>query len=198
MKNFFDRLNLRPSERRLVVIVGMVIFVLLNMWFVWPYFDEWSVVAANMRKSRDTLAKYQAEIARRPEYEKNRAQLESTGSQMLANDLELNRIITAQALSAGVQITRTDPRARLGSSRTNQFFQEQTLSIDFNSGGKELVDFLVGIASGNSMIRVRQMNVKPDPSQTKLIGNIIFVGNYQGRPAATNAPASGPAARRRT
>ena len=29
MKSFFDRLNLRPAERRLVVIVGLVIFVFL-------------------------------------------------------------------------------------------------------------------------------------------------------------------------
>jgi Tfp pilus assembly protein PilO len=198
MKSLFDRLNLRPQERRLVVIVGLIVFVLLNMWFVWPYFGEWGLLAAKMQKSRDTLAKYQAEIARRPEYEKRRADLESIGSQMLADDLELQRIVTTHAATAGVQITRTDPRARVSGTRTNQFFQEQTLSIDFSTGGKELVDFLVGIASGNSMIRIRQMNVKPDPSQTRLTGNIIFIGNYQGRPASTNAPAGGPASRRRT
>jgi Tfp pilus assembly protein PilO len=197
MKTFFDRLNLRPQERRLVVVVGLVVFVLLNFWFVWPYFDDWSQVGASMQKNRDTLARYQAEIARRPAYEKKRVELESTGSQMLSNELELQRLVQSQAAAAGLNITSTDPRQRMTGSRTNQFFQEQALSIQFNSGGKELVDFLVGIASGNSMVRVREMNVKPDPSQTRLVGNVVFIGNYQARPA-TNAPASGPAARRRT
>ena len=40
MKSAFDRLNLRPFERRLVVAVGTVVFVVLNLVFVWPYFDE--------------------------------------------------------------------------------------------------------------------------------------------------------------
>ena len=75
--------------------------------------------------------------------------------------------------------------------RTNQFFAEQALSIDFTSGGKELVDFLVDIAAGNSMIRVREMNVKPDPSQTKLMGNITLIASYQKK-AATNKPAAVP------
>lgn len=197
MKTFFDRLNLRPQERRLVVIASLVVFVLLNMWFVWPYFDDWGQNSAATRRSRETLAKYNAEIARRPEYERKRVELESTGSQMLSSELELQRLVQSQAAAAGLQITRIDPRQRMN-SRTNQFFQEQTLVIDFTSGGKELVDFLVGIASGNAMVRVREMSVKPDPQAYRLIGNITFVGNYQGRPASTNAPTTGPAARRRT
>jgi Tfp pilus assembly protein PilO len=195
--SFFDRLNLRPQERRLVVIVGLLIFVLLNMWFVWPYFGEWSVVSSKMQRNRDNLAKYQAEIARRPAYEQKRIELESTGSQLLANDLELQRTVQSQAAATGLQITSTDPRQRVSGGRTNQFFQEQSLSIQFTSGGKELVDFLVGVAAGNAMIRVREMSVRPDPSQTRLVGNIVFIGNYQGR-SATNAPSGGVTPRSRT
>ena len=61
-----------------------MLFVLVNMWFIWPYFDDWSQLSAQMQKSRDTLAKYQAEIARKPEYEKRRLELEGPGSQMLS------------------------------------------------------------------------------------------------------------------
>lgn len=198
MKSLFDRLNLRPHERRLVVVAAMVIFVLLNLWFVWPYFDDWSQVKMRMQRSRDTLAKYQAEIARRGEYERRRAELEATGSQMLSNDLELERLVRSQAAAAGLQITSTGPGPRFSGTRTNQFFQEQTLSIQFTSGGKELVDFLVGIASGDAMVRVRVMNVKPDPSQTRLVGNIVFVGNYQGRPSTSPPAGPGLGGRRRT
>lgn len=197
MKSFFDRLNLRPTERRLVVVVSLVLFVLFNMWFVWPYFDDWSEVAAQMQKSRDMHARFQAEIAKRGEYEKKRVELESTGSQMLSSELELQRLVQTQAAAASLQITSTDPRQRATGARTNQFFQEQSLSIQFTSGGKELVDFLVAIASGNQMVRVRELNVKPDPQGFRLVGNIVFIGNYQGRPS-TNTPAGGKPARRRT
>ena len=197
MTSFFDRLNLRPQERRLVVIVGLLVFVLLNMWFVWPYFGEWGALSSRMQRSRETLKKYQTEIARRADYEKKRVELESTGSQLLANELELQRTVQSTAASTGLQITSTDPRQRMFGTRTNQFFQEQNLSIQFTSGGKELVDFLVGIAAGDAMIRVREMSVKPDPSQTRLMGNIVFVGNYQSKPA-TNAPAPSANPRRGT
>ena len=31
-----NSLNLRPSERRLLVIVGLILFVVVNIWFIWP------------------------------------------------------------------------------------------------------------------------------------------------------------------
>ena len=40
MKNPFDQLNLRPQERRVLVIVGLIIFVVLNILFVRPLFGE--------------------------------------------------------------------------------------------------------------------------------------------------------------
>ena len=50
-QSIFDKLNLRPQERRLVVIVGLIIFVLLNMWFVWPYFDDWGRVRGEIARA---------------------------------------------------------------------------------------------------------------------------------------------------
>jgi len=198
MTSFFDKLNLRPQERRLVVISGLVIFVLLNMWFVWPFFGEWGKVQASIGKNQATLDRYQREIGRKAQYEQRQQELESTGSEMLSNDVDLQRIVTSQAAGAGVQINgQIALKPGSGTVSTNQFFQEQGLSISFTSGGKEIVDFLVGIAAGNSMVRVKEMNLRPDPAQTKLTGSIIFVGNYQK--SATNAPASpAPAPRRKT
>ncbi|HTG44948.1 MAG TPA: hypothetical protein VK633_10495 [Verrucomicrobiae bacterium] len=190
MTSFFDRLNLRPHERRLVVVVALVVFVLLNMWFVWPYFGEWGKVQNDIKKNRATLAQYNAEIARRGEYERKQQELESTGSEMLTSETEFQRVISSQAAAAGVYVSdmRSGSSANT-SAKTNQFFQEQSISIQFSSGGKEIVDFLVGIAAQNAMIRVREMNLRPDPTQTKLGGSIIFVGNYS-KPQ-TNA-AAGP------
>jgi type II secretory pathway component PulM len=188
MKSFWQ--NLRPQERRLVVIVGMVIFILLNMWFVWPYFGDWGKVQADLQKNRSTLDRFQREIARRPQYEKRQAELETTGSEMLSSETEFQRIISGQASATGVQlgsITAT----RSSNVKTNQFFQEGAFSVQFTAGGKELIDFLVGIAAQNAMIRVRNMNIRTaDASQTKLGGNILFVGNYQRPSTNANAAAS--------
>jgi len=192
MKSLFDRLNLRPHERRLVVIVLMVIFVLLNMWFVWPYFGDWGRIENEIQKNRTTLGKYQAEIARRPKYEADQKNLETTGSEMLASETDLQRIIEAQAAGANVQLGRRTPLRGQG-VKTNQFFQEGGLAIDFTSGGKEVVDFLVGIAAQNAMIRVRDMRLALDGTQTKLSGTMTFVGNFQARPS-TNQPARSVAA----
>ena len=96
-QSIFDKLNLRPQERRLVVIVGMVIFVLLNMWFVWPYFDDWGTTKGEIERNRTTLQRYNTEIANKTKYEGRLRELETTGSEMLGNELELQRIVENQA-----------------------------------------------------------------------------------------------------
>ena len=68
MTSFLDKLNLRPNERRMVVIVALVVFVVLNIWFVWPHFGDWKLVQARVKKAEATLAAYQTEIARQPSY----------------------------------------------------------------------------------------------------------------------------------
>ena len=191
-QSIFDRLNLRPQERRLVVIVGLVIFVLLNMWFVWPYFDDWGTTKADTERHRATLERYNREIANKSRYEARLRELEMTGSEMLPGELELQRIVESQAAAAGVQLGRRTP-VKTASGRTNQFFQEGGLSVEFSAGGKEIVDFLVGMAAQNSMIRVREMNISPRDNNTRLGGTLVFVGNFQPR-TATNAPSRNVAA----
>jgi hypothetical protein len=148
-------------------------------------------VQNDLGKDARTLDRYNAEIARKAQYERKQRELEQTGSEMLNSETDFQRIVSSQAASAGVYVSdlRTGVGASLG-TKTNQFFQEQSISVVFSSGGKEIVDFLVGIAAQNAMIRVREMNLRTDPSQTKLAGNIVFVGNYS-KPQ-TNAPAGSP------
>jgi Tfp pilus assembly protein PilO len=186
---FLDKLNLRPQERRLIVLVAVVIFIVLNFLFVRPHFGEWKSTENKIQQISTTLAAFQKEVARMPDYKSRLVTLQTNGSDVLTEELALQRTVQSQASSHGLMVTRYDPRARGSEMRTNQFFGEQALSIDFTSGGKELVDFLVDIAAGNSMIRVREMNVKPDPSQTKLMGNITMIASYQKK-AATNKPAA--------
>ena len=42
MSSYLDRLNLRPFEKRLVVGVGVVLFIVVNAVFVVPHFSDLS------------------------------------------------------------------------------------------------------------------------------------------------------------
>ena len=48
-------MNLRPQERRLVVFVGIVFFVVLNIWLVWPHFGDWTKVSMDRERALRTL-----------------------------------------------------------------------------------------------------------------------------------------------
>lgn len=194
MTNPLDQLNLRPQERRILVIVFSLTFVVLNWIFVRPLFGQWSVAGEELSKSRRTLERYQAEIAKSGSYTVLKSDLEKEGSKVLTEALQLQRIVDQQATSSGVAVSRYSPVNR-STGATNQFFEEQGLSIDFTTYSTNLIEFLVGLAQGNSMIRVQEMNLKPDASGTKLNGNILFVASYQkknpGRtPAATTTTAA--------
>lgn len=193
MNGIFEKLNLRPNEQRLVVVVALVVFIVLNVWFVWPRFGDWGRIAGEMEATRKRMETFQKEIARLPEYQAREAALRSGGSEIMSEELALQQVVQNNARTSGIVVTRYDPRARAGGG-TNQFFQEQTLAIDFNSGGEELVKFLVSIAAENSMIRVRELNVRPDPSQTRLTGSSVLVANFQKKGAAPEPEAKGPGA----
>ena len=66
MTNLFDKLNLNAQERRLVVITGIVVFALLNWFFVFPEFGEYGKYEQRIKDAAAKLKSYQDEIARRP------------------------------------------------------------------------------------------------------------------------------------
>src|SRR5205085_7317759 len=162
MTNPFDQLNLRPQERRVIVIVGLITFVVLNFLLVTPLFGQLGTAENQLEKSRRTLAKYEAEIAKAPQLERIEQRLKKEeGAEVLTEELQLQRIIDKQAQAANVQVSRYNPVMRTQIGRTNQFFEDQGLTIDFTTGGKELVEFLIGMASGNSMVHVQDMTLRP-------------------------------------
>jgi Tfp pilus assembly protein PilO len=194
MTNPFDQLNLRPQERRILVIVGLLIFVVLNFLLVTPLFGQLGQSEFALDKSKRNLAKYEAEIAKAPNFERIEARLKQEGGTVLSEELQLQRIVNNQAIAAGVQVSRSDPLLRPQIGRTNQFFEDQGLRIDFTSGGKELVDFMVGMASANSMVHVHDMTLRTVAGGTRLGGNIVFVASYQKKNApGTRALGSGAA-----
>lgn len=189
MTSVLDRFNLGPKERRLVVIVGLVVFVVLNLWLVWPNFGELGRVQQRIKDTRASLKKYQDEIDKQSTYLRELRELQGQG-QFIANEeqaLRLSQEVTSQAALSGVDLRSISPSQRTG--RTNAFFDEQSLVITVSAGEKELVDFLFNLASKETLTRVRSMTLGPDPKRERLQGNITLVKSFQKKPPPKTTPA---------
>ncbi len=200
--SFLDQLNLRPQEKRILAAVLVVVLVLVSIFFVWPKLQERPKAVSALESSRKKLQSYRAEIARVPEYESRLRELEGQGSAVLREDqaLQLLRTVQSQAGEHGVVFTSTRVGASTPSTTsTNAFFDEQTVIVGVNTGEKELVQFLHSLGSSNSMIRVRDMDLRPDPPRYKLNGSITLVASYQKKaPSTSGASAPKPSTPRVT
>jgi len=176
-----EKLNLRASERRLLVVVALVLFVVVNIWFVWPHFGDLKQLQAQRGRAIKKLALYQEEIGKKAEREAEVARLEFAGSNVPVQDqaIELLRSIQKQASAHQVGITGNSRQM----TRTNEFFIEQTQNITTLSDEPELVEFLYDLGSGNSTIRVRDLSVRPDAQRYNLSANIKLVSSYRVDPA---------------
>jgi len=193
MSSVFDKLNLAPAERRLVVIVGIVVFVVLNFWLVIPEFGEW---AKNEQRTKDASVKlqsYKAEIAKESAYKKELKELEQQGTQVATEEaaLRLSQEVNSQAALSGVTITSITPLQRQGTGgKTNTFFDEASVTVNINTSEKELLDFLFRLADKDMLIRARSMQLSPDPSRMRLQGPITLVKSFQRRPPVKTATAA--------
>ena len=194
MTGWLEKLNLRPQERRLVVLVGVVVFVVLNIWFVWPHFRDWKIIQLDHEKSKRELVVYQKEIARTPVLETKLKELESAGSNVIPQEQELDlvRTVQGQTLLNNITVQQSDPRPKTSNTQTNQFFEEQTLNMRIEAGNEELVNFLVSLASTNSLIRVQDLSLQPAPNGYRLNGNLTLVASYQKKPQVKPATPAAP------
>ena len=184
MTSILDKMNLRPQERRVVVIVSIVVFAVLNFVFVFPHFGDLEITRNRRNAAEKKLNDFRRELNRRPEYEKELKRLESAGQFIPseAQALELQREVDQQARQSGVMVNRWDTTQRTSSTKTNSFFDEQTVTIQMNSNETNLVDFLYNLGKGQSLTRVRSMTLRRDMTQTRLDGSITLVKSFQKKP----------------
>ncbi len=181
MNKYFAQL--RPLERRLAVAVLVVVFLVVNWWFIWPHFSDWDELQLRQAAAESKLRVYQTAISQSPAYQKLVNELESTGDVVAPEDQGINftRTIQTQSYASGVAILNTSRQI----TRTNdQFFVEQVLNINVQATDEQLVDFLYKLGSGASMIRVRDLELQPDPPHQHLNANIRLVASYQKNPPA--------------
>lgn len=195
MISYLDKLNLRPAEKRLVVLAVLALFIVLNFIFVVPGFGEWGRLEQNMVDAQARLAKYAVEVNKQSFYKKELDRLRKIGQSVPTEDqsLDLATTITAQAGLSGVSVQSISADRRGSTSKTNLFFEEKTASVTLNASEQQLVDFLYLLGSGDSLIRARVMNLVPDATKMRLNATMSVVASYQKKPAAkpTGATAEG-------
>ena len=187
MNSFFDRYNLNAFERRLTVVVGMAIFLVINMVFIWPRFSEWGEIRAKNEKANQRLRTFQAQLNKGRALKNRLTELENSGSDVIPAE-RANQLITTiqqKARDSNLPFPNVRP-VRTGTVDNNEekFFEQKAYSLTVNTDSKELIDFLVAIGSDDSVIRVRDLDLKPEPPKNnRLICNMTLVANYQLQPS---------------
>ena len=191
MSSYLDRLNLRPFEKRLVVGVGAVLFLVLNAWFVVPHFSDLSRAKKQREETIEKLKGWQAEIDQKAKYELGIKRIIQESQEVPTEDQQnqFARTIQDQQVRSGVGISQF---GRVN-TQTNQFFLELAQPISVQSGEAQLVDFLYNLGSGNSLIRVRDLALRPDAPRQQLSGTVKLVASYQKTPPKKAASTAKPA-----
>ncbi|MCX6912835.1 MAG: hypothetical protein NT167_07305 [Verrucomicrobia bacterium] len=192
MTSYLDRLNLRPFEKRLVVGVGAVLFLVLNAWFVVPHFSDLNQARDRRVQALEKLKTWQIEMDQKVKYDAGINKFRQEGLEVPPEDQQnqFARAIQDQQVRSGVGIQQF---GRV-TTQSNQFFLELTQPISVQSGEEQLVDFLYRLGSGNSLIRVRDLTLRPDAPRQQLSGTVKLVASYQKNPPKKATPATSPAA----
>jgi Tfp pilus assembly protein PilO len=182
MKKYFAQL--RPLERRLAVAVLVVLFLVLNYVFVWPHFSDWSRLKYRLGDARRKVLLYRTTIAQATNYEALDKKMEGEGGTVAPEDQAINflRTIQSQSTRSGVGVVSMSRQM----THTNEFFVELTQNINVVADDQQLVDFLYKLGSDASMIRVRDLELQPDPARQHLNANIRLIASYQKVSAGNN------------
>jgi len=175
-ESIFDKLNLSSGERRLVMFVLVVLLCALT-WMVWGMIPDPGATQEKIDKAVIDLKRFDGEISKTDEYNRRVRELESMGSAVVPIEQEVNMRRTINNLTAanGVRVTRLGRTT----TKTNEFFQEYTMRVDFSSKESDIVNFLWKLGESDSMVRVSDLLVKPDKNRYRLDGWMNLTASYQ-------------------
>ena len=198
MSSALDSLNLRPQEKRVIVVIVAVVFVVLNLVLVFPHFKDYGKIEAELKKTRQTIATNNAIIAKDKDpvhgWKRELEDLEKQqGGVATFNEIALQETVTAQARVNNVFIQTVSPVSflRLGTaSQSDKFFESESIRIVVQSAESNLVKFLYNVGNDPAMIRVWSLELHPlDNNRYKLNANITLTADYQKTAAPSPAPA---------
>lgn len=181
MKEFLARLN--PTERRFVVGVGVVFFLVINIVWVWPHFGDWSDTKGRMTAARTRLVTFETGTNLIPDLKRS---IDKYGQGQVVPEenqgLNFARLVQNQTTLFGIipQNMVIRKESSTGTTTNNSFFVDQTATMSLDTTEKQLVDFLYSVGAGsNSLIRVKVLFVQPDASHQRLNVRVTLAASYQ-------------------
>ena len=190
-QSIFDKLTLSSGERRQVMFVLVVLMCALA-WMVWGMIPDPAATRQKITKAGQDLAHFQGEIDNTDKYNRRISELEGMGSAVVPVEQEFTMRRTINNLTAanGVRVTRLGRMT----TKTNEFFHEKTMRIDFSSKESDIVKFLWKLGGSDSMVRVSDMRVRPDKNRYRLEGWMNLTASYQKDPKAVRTQPAAVAA----
>ncbi len=178
-QSIFDKLNLSSGERRLVMFVLVVLMCALA-WMVWGMIPDPGATRQKITKADQDLKRFQGEIDNTKMYNSRVSDLEGMGSAVVLKEqgLDMRKIINRLTAVTGVQVSRLGRTT----SKTNEFFIEKSIKIDFSSKESDIVKFLWELGGSDSMVRVSDMQIQPDKNRYRLDGWMNLTASYQKDP----------------
>jgi hypothetical protein len=194
MKEFFARLN--PTERRFVVGVVVVFFIVINLVWVWPHFADWSATRTKMDTASANLAKFAGGTNLIPGLRMEIEKYQKQGEVVPQADQAVRfvRLIQNEESKVAINHISMNPGRQASGGTSNAYFMEQSENLVLECSEKQLVDFLYNLGNGPSLIRVRALSVQPDPSHQRLSTRVTLVASYQKKAVGPATPAATPAA----
>ena len=199
MNAIFDKLNLTPSERRLTIAFLIVLFTMINMWFVWPHFEDWEQVQMERQSADLKVLQHKYEIIKIPDLEAQLREIEfAIGTNGFVADSRaqrntFQRTIDSLASKTGVQITLSGAVTAVVSSgsNSNQFFTELSRRVTVVAHENELVDFLYELGNSDARIRVKDLTLNPAPAdKTALQAMLTLIASYKKNQGSDAKPSS--------
>ena len=187
MNAFFDRYNLSAFERRLTVIVGMAIFLVINMMFIWPQFSEGEEIKEKTDKAHQRLRTYRAAIENGKALKTRLTELERAGSDVLPAERANQLVTIIQTTAAQTKLPApsvVSARMALSDPSKEQFFEQIGYSVSTTTDSDPLIAFLIAIGSNDDVIRVRDLDLKPETNKrNRLQCKMTLVANYKKQPS---------------
>ncbi|MST00190.1 MAG: hypothetical protein EXS29_02620 [Pedosphaera sp.] len=195
MTTLFDRLNIRREDRRTVLVAFVVVFLVANAFILPSLYRSWHTVRVAIEQGESRRERLQAQIAKKPAIMADLAQLQKRVE--LAESAERAELILRQqselAEKSGLNIESKRPGSRYA-GRPGDLLGEETLTLAFTAGDKELLDFLMSTSGERSAVRIRDLDVKPEePARAKLRGTVTLVASYKKNTSSKIAKPKGKA-----
>lgn len=184
MIGLFEKLNVRPEERRMVIAVFFTAFVVFNGLWAWKYLSgstEWNQLDDELADLNKETKGYQKSIKRLSTEKKKWDQYMKELKERNGDESgeKFDPFIRVRNMDHWKGINPSSPR-RSTSSEESGFdsFEKQEVRARFRTGPRQLMLFLRELGGQREMIRLNTLNLKPaDRDRKEFTGEITIIAS---------------------